>query len=135
MQEQHPACFCSAGMKADYECTTQGQNRNQLVLNLCWVGSQGSQATCSGFHLTLTQNTTVSVTGTRWHKTIQCSTCLAGSSLPCLEVRNMELGCNGSLPSGYMPSSCGDAFLQGTESPGPKRPLTLLMLSSMEEPK
>lgn len=29
-QEQHPACFCSAGTKGNYECTTQGQKRSCL---------------------------------------------------------------------------------------------------------
>lgn len=27
---QHPACFCSAGTKGNYECTTQGQKRSCL---------------------------------------------------------------------------------------------------------
>lgn len=56
VQEQHPACFCSAGTKGNYERTAQGQNRSRLGA----APAVGGQAV---------PPLNASVTGTRWHKT------------------------------------------------------------------
>lgn len=122
VQEQHPACFCSAGTKGNYERTAQGQNRSRLGA----APAVGGQAV---------PPLNASVTGTRWHKTkttrrSDASPPAARRVLLCLTWKWLA----NRAAERLKPPSCTDGFLHQPRSGlctgmlGPTRPLILTAL-------